>query len=141
MNPEISRRGVLCGIAVLALGLIPENAQAAKGVKVLSSGKVEITLAANPALKKIGGVLRIDDVNGTSLALLRVKAGSAASSFKALNLSCTHQGVLVEQQGNTWFCPAHSSQFAINGSVKIGPAKSALATLPIKATSTKVTIG
>ncbi len=27
MNPEISRRGVLCGIAVLALGFIPENAQ------------------------------------------------------------------------------------------------------------------
>ena len=37
---NVSRRAVLCGLAVLTLGLIPENAIAASGVKVLANGKV-----------------------------------------------------------------------------------------------------
>ena len=54
---NVSRRAVLCGLTVLTLGLIPENAIAASGVKVLANGKVEVLLAKNPALKKVGGVV------------------------------------------------------------------------------------
>jgi len=49
---NVSRRAVLCGLAVLTLGLIPENAIAASGVKMLANGKVEVSLSKNPALKK-----------------------------------------------------------------------------------------
>jgi len=45
---DLSRRAVLCGLAVLTLGLIPDTAIAATGVKVLANGKVEVTLSKNP---------------------------------------------------------------------------------------------
>ena len=53
----VSRRNVLCGLAVMALGLVPDKAIAATGVKVLADGKVEISISNNPALRKVGGVV------------------------------------------------------------------------------------
>ncbi|MFM8897853.1 MAG: hypothetical protein ACKOFL_03315, partial [Actinomycetota bacterium] len=63
MNNEkdVSRRAVLCGLAVLTLGLVPDTAIAATGVKVLANGKVEVTLKSNAALKKVGGVVQFTD--------------------------------------------------------------------------------
>ena len=48
----VSRRGVLCGMALLAVGLLPEAAQAAvtaAGVKVVGK-KIVLDLKANKAL-------------------------------------------------------------------------------------------
>ena len=69
----ITRRGALCALSLVGVGIFssPEAATAATGVKVLSSGKVQVTLKSNPALKKVGGVVRIDDVQGRSIALVR----------------------------------------------------------------------
>jgi hypothetical protein len=49
---DVSRRAVLCGLAVLTLGLVPDTAIAATGVKVLANGKVEITLSRIRRLRK-----------------------------------------------------------------------------------------
>ena len=61
---DVSRRAVLCGLAVLTLGLVPDTAIAATGVKVLANGKVEVTLSRNPALKNVGGVVEFTDGAG-----------------------------------------------------------------------------
>lgn len=136
---EISRRSVLCGLALLALGTTVDTAIAASGVKVLANGKVEVSLAQNPALKKVGGVVRFKDKKGNSLALVR--SSNSASGYKALNLSCTHEGSIVTKSGSRWVCPNHGAEFALNGDVKMGPARRNLEALPIKVSASKVVIG
>ncbi len=63
---SLSRRSLLCGLAVLTLGLVPDKALAATGVKVLPDGKVEIRIASNRSLKKVGGVVQFRDGTGRS---------------------------------------------------------------------------
>ena len=135
----LSRRSLLCGLAVLTLGLLPDTAIAAGNVKVLSNGKVEVLISRNTALRKVGGVVQFQDGNGRSLALVRTS--NAVNGFKALNLSCTHEGVTVGLSGGKWVCPEHRAEFALDGKVQAKPAKSDLGTVAIKATRTKVTVG
>jgi Rieske Fe-S protein len=136
---DVSRRAVLCGLAVLTLGLVPDTAIAATGVKVLSNGKVEVTLSRNPALKKIGGTVQFTDGSGQEVALVRT--GKSTSAYRALNLSCTHEGVVVRKSGSKWVCPEHRAEFAINGDVKAGPARRNLVEIPVKVSTTKVVVG
>jgi len=136
---DLSRRAVLCGLAVLTLGLIPENAIAATGVKVLANGKVEVTLSKNPALKKVGGTVQFEDGSGQAIALVRT--GKSASAYRALNLACTHEGTNVTKSGSKWVCPEHRAEFSINGNVKVGPARANLVQLPVKVSTTKVVVG
>ena len=67
-EPGISRRTAICALSLIGVGVFTsaESAVAAGGVKVLANGKVEVTLKSNPALKKVGGVIRIDDLNAGS---------------------------------------------------------------------------
>lgn len=136
---DLSRRAVLCGLAVLTLGLIPDTAIAATGVKVLANGKVEVTLSKNPALKKVGGTVQFEDGSGQAIALVRT--GKPASAYRALNLACTHEGTNVTKSGSKWVCPEHRAEFSINGDVKVGPARANLVQLPIKVSTTKVVVG
>lgn len=135
----ITRRGALCALSLLSFGIFsaPNSATAATGVKVLSSGKVQVTLKSNPALKKVGGVIRIDDVQGRSIALIR----SSAKTYVAVNLLCTHQGGDLVQTGNQWQCQVHQATFTLAGKNLIGPAVNPLKRLPVKATASMVTIG
>ncbi|MFE9432932.1 Rieske (2Fe-2S) protein [Streptomyces sp. NPDC006640] len=57
----------------------------------------------------------------------------AAGTFKAFSSKCTHQGCAVKGIANGVItCPCHGSQFsATDGSVKKGPATSALAAATI----------
>ena len=97
-------------------------------------------LSALFALNKVGGVVRIDDVNGQSIALVRTTA--AKNGYTAINLSCTHQGVIVEQSGNEWACVnGHGATYTLAGKNLVGPATKALKQLPIKATASVITIG
>ena len=136
---EVSRRSVLCGLAVLALGILPDSALAAGNVSVIANGKVDLLLSKNPELKKVGGVVQFQDGNGRQLALVRT--GSASKSYKAIDLSCTHEGVTVAKSGNQWLCPGHGAQFAIDGKVKVGPARAPLREIPLKISATKITVG
>ena len=136
---SLSRRSLLCGLAVLTLGFVPDKAIAATGVKVLPDGKVEIRLASNRALRKVGGVVQFQDGSGRSLALVRTS--NAVNGFRAINLSCTHEGEKVILSGEKWVCPEHRAEFAVDGKVQVGPAKRDLRTVPLKATKTRVTVG
>lgn len=135
----LSRRSLLCGLAVLTLGIVPDTAIAATGVKVLANGKVEVLLSRNPSLKKVGGVVQFEDGAGNALALVRT--GKAASGYRAINLSCTHEGTRVGLSSGKWVCPNHRAEFALNGSVKVGPAQTNLASVPVRVTKTKVVVG
>ena len=137
---NVSRRSVLCGLAVLTLGLIPEKAIAASGVKVLANGKVEVTLSKNPALKKVGGVVQFTNNQGIDIALVRTGKGSSA--FRALNLACTHQGYPLIKDGNKWFCENHGANFSFAGAVIKGPAGiPPLTNVAVKVTKTTVIVG
>ena len=136
---HITRRGALCALSLIGVGILtrPESAVAATGVKVLANGKVQVTLKANPALKKVGGVVRIDDVKGKSIALVR----TSAKAYTAVNLLCTHLGGALFQTGNQWQCDEHGATFTLAGKNLVGPATTALKQLPVKATASVVTIG
>ncbi|MFM8841529.1 MAG: ubiquinol-cytochrome c reductase iron-sulfur subunit [Actinomycetota bacterium] len=138
LTGEMTRRGAICALATLTLGAMAAPAVAASGVKVLSNGRVEVTLAKNPALKSVGGVVRIDGVSGRSIALVRTANGR--NGFTALDLRCTHEGTLVEQEGDIWGCRNHGAAFSLSGEVKIGPARSPLRKLRVTATAKKVVI-
>ena len=135
----VSRRTAICALSLIGVGIFTstESAAAASGVKILSNGKVQVTLKLNPALKKVGGVVRIDDVQGRSIALVR----SSTKTYVAVNLLCTHQGGELVQTGNQWQCQVHQATFTLAGKNLIGPATKALKQLPIKATASVVTIG
>jgi cytochrome b6-f complex iron-sulfur subunit len=132
----LSRRAALCGIAAIVIGVNPEKAVAADGITMNAAGQVDVSLSANPGLKKVGGVVTFDLSNGSTIALVRTSASQ--SGFTALNLSCTHQGVTVMKSGAK--CPAHRSAFALNGKVTKGPATSPLQSLKFKATAKNVLI-
>jgi Rieske Fe-S protein len=138
-STAITRRGALCALSLVTVGIFssPETATAATGVKILPSGKVRVTLKSTPALKKVGGVVRIDDVDGRSIALVR----TSAKAYAAVNLLCTHQGGELVQTGNQWQCQTHQATFTLAGKNLVGPASKALKQLPVKATASMVTIG
>jgi Rieske Fe-S protein len=135
----ITRRGALCALSLVSIGIFssPEAATAATGVKILPSGKVRVTLKSNPVLRKVGGVVRIDNVDGRSIALVR----TSAKAYAAVNLLCTHLGGELVQIGNQWQCQVHQATFTLTGKNLVGPALTALKRLPVKATASIVTIG
>ena len=135
----ITRRGALCALSLVGVGIFssPDAATAATGVKVLPSGKVQVTLKSNPALRKVGGVVRIDNVDGRSIALVR----TSAKAYTAINLLCTHLGGELVRTGNQWQCQDHQATFTLAGKNLVGPATKALKQLPVKATASMVTIG
>jgi len=138
-EPGITRRTAICTLSLIGVGIFTsaESAVAASGVKIFSNGKVQVTLKSNPALKKVGGVVRIDDVQGRSIALVR----TSVKSYTAVNLLCTHQGGELVQTGNQWQCQVHQATFTLAGKNLVGPATTALKQLPVKATASVVTIG
>lgn len=141
LKSDVTRRGALCALAALSIGAIafPSTpAVAATGVKVLRNGRIQVALAKNPALKSVGGVVRIDGVSGRSIALVRTAKGR--NGFTALDLRCTHQGSIVEQDGDMWSCPNHGAAFSLNGDLKIGPATTPLRKLRVAANAKRVVI-
>lgn len=141
MNNEnvLSRRSLLCGLAVLTLGLLPDTAIAAGNVRVLANGKVELLLSRNTSLRRVGGVVQFKDGAGNALALVRTS--KAINGFRAINLSCTHEGTEVGLSGGKWVCPNHRAEFSLDGKVQVGPARRDLVSVPVKATKTRVTVG
>jgi Rieske Fe-S protein len=143
-SAPIGRRAALCGAVAIALGIstdvmdLASASSPAVGIKQLGK-KLQLDIAKNPSLKKVGGAVTIDLGDGSSVAIIRTAA--SVNGFTAMNLACTHQGVTVVQQGNTWSCPAHGSQFNNTGKVLRGPASQALYKYPVTATAKSVTIG
>ena len=136
----LSRRSFICGSAALAaVATVP--AVAATGIKTLSNGKTEIDLATNTSLSSGGAVVELDIKKYGKVAVVRTS--KSIKGFSVFNLSCPHAGVIVKQNNGGWACPpprGHSSEFALNGSLKVGPAASGLKPIKFTATAKKLTI-
>jgi Rieske Fe-S protein len=116
-------------------------AVAATGIKTLSNGKTEIDLATNTSLSSVGAVVELDIKKYGKVAVVRTS--KSVKGFSVFNLSCPHAGVIVKQNNGGWACPpprGHSSEFALNGSLKVGPAASGLKLIKFTATAKKLTI-
>ncbi len=110
-----------CGVLAAGLGtaLLADGAQAAAGISVAPNGLASVTVAKIPGLAKVGGSVNLGTVKGVPTAVVR----TGASTYVALDLRCTHQGVTVQGSNGAWACPAHGSRFAANGAVTGGPAE------------------
>jgi Rieske Fe-S protein len=128
-----------CALAGIGLGaaLLADDAMAAGGIVRLPDGRVVVTVAKVPGLAKVGGVVNLGTVKGAPVAVVR----TGASTYKAINLSCTHQGTTVNQTGSSWTCPSHGSQFALDGALRRGPAETSLGTVPAILKKGKLTVG
>ena len=141
-GPQTTRRDLLkgaCALAVLAIApvALTEDAQAAGGIHHRKDGRVAVHVAKVPALGRVGGAVVIGNVNGVPTAVVR----TGTSSYEALDLRCTHQGVTVRENGGSWSCPAHGSRFGIDGNVTQGPAQRNLATVRSSFNGKKVLVG
>ena len=54
------------------------------------------------------------------------------NGFQAYSLVCTHLGCTVEEDGESFSCPCHGSQFDQNGIVLKGPATKPLSELEVE---------
>jgi cytochrome b6-f complex iron-sulfur subunit len=80
----------------------------------LPAGPVTITVADFPGLATVGVLVKIPQ---TEVAVKRVDA----STFKAISMVCTHQGCVINTNGQTFECPCHFSRFDNDGAVVNGP--------------------
>ncbi len=76
---------------------------------------LDLTSSANSALLTKGGFVYNSGV---------VVAYTSKGTYVALSQTCTHQGATVQYDLNsdTFFCPAHGSDFSDTGSLNNGPA-------------------
>lgn len=72
-----------------------------------------------------------------------VVAQPTDGAFVAFDAACTHQGATVAaQDGLELECPAHGSRFnGGTGAVEKGPAKSALASVPVRRDGEELVVG
>jgi cytochrome b6-f complex iron-sulfur subunit len=79
---------------------------------------LDLTNPVYAALKPVGGYF----YNGGIIV------AHTTSGYVAVSQTCTHAGaqVIFDASNNVFYCPAHGSIFATNGSVQRGPAGSAL---------------
>jgi Rieske Fe-S protein len=82
---------------------------------------LELKIEDHPELANLGGVLVLTRPAFETISIIR----TAENTFKILNLNCTHNGCPVEtfDQGKTWVCPCHGSEFTKLGCVIQGPAR------------------
>ncbi|MFS8095516.1 Rieske (2Fe-2S) protein [Lentzea alba] len=154
MNSEslVSRRAALCGIVVaLAVpsGLVtacssgsssaPTQGSAPTGStgSTGSAGTPGTALVALADVPEGGGAL-VDGPGGKKIVVARI----SATEVKAYDATCTHQGSTVaEPSGGTITCPSHGSEFGVaDGSVKKGPATSALRAVGVRVEGDQVVL-
>lgn len=137
---DISRRGFMCGVAVLALSAFPDLAGAA-GVSSKADGSTEILLSANKRLATVGGVVELNVKKYGRIAVVRSSKG--VTGFSVFRLFCPHEGVIVKQSSEGWSCSpprGHGAKFALNGKVLVGPAKKDLQPIKFTASSKSIII-
>jgi Rieske Fe-S protein len=83
--------------------------------------KVTVLLKNHPELETVGGLLLIELPSFGTVSIIR----TGASTFKVLNLNCTHLGcpLNTDDQGQNWYCNCHGSLFSKLGCVVNGPAQ------------------
>lgn len=102
--------------------LKPGRLLASNGDQALGIYTVDLTKYS--ALKNVNGSVAIT-IQGAKPATSIVLTRTSATTFEAVNRTCTHQGFLVgtcNASSQRITCPAHGSQFTAAGIVQKGPA-------------------
>lgn len=102
--------------------------------------------ASPPAGSPPGTLARLDDlevgvpvaVTAGDVPLLLVRTGDA--TVVAFSAVCPHQGCTVLPEGEAFACPCHGSQFAADGAVTAGPARTGLVPVPVDVTDGAVSL-
>lgn len=135
---ELSRRSLIAGAcAIIALGSVNLPVAANASVKKIANGRVSVRVRAIPELSQVGGAVSIGKVKGKPVGLAR----TGPSTYVAFSLVCPHQGVTVVREGNGWVCPAHRSEFEVDGDLVLGPATSRLPRVPSRVSGSRVIVG
>jgi Rieske Fe-S protein len=86
------------------------------------TGSVVQVPAEGSALADVGGAALVESAAGVFLI-----ARTSASTFTAVEATCTHEGCTITgADGNVYVCPCHGSRYNRNGQVLAGPAKASL---------------
>lgn len=102
-------------------------------------GAVTFKLSELPELQKPGGAVKVRPPGASETVLLW---RDATSSLRASAIKCTHLGSEVEVSSDalSLYCPSHGSQYAANGAVRKGPAKTALRAYAVQQTGDDVSV-
>jgi Rieske Fe-S protein len=122
------------GIAALALAACGGSSPTAPGTLSATT----ISLASNPALGTVGGVVTIQ-IDGSPVAIVR----ESSDTFAAFSLICPHQGSTVQPQTSRFYCPGHGASFNLAGQWTGGQRTSNLRSYPAiyDAAAGTVTVG
>ena len=105
----------VAGICAACLGACSKsNSPAGNG-----GNPVNFNVDLNSSLISTG-----DSIVQSGVIVVRLAPGNTASSFTAVQVSCTHEGTAINYntgQG-VFICPNHGSRFNTNGVVLLGPA-------------------
>jgi cytochrome b6-f complex iron-sulfur subunit len=86
-----------------------------------TTGRVDVTVAGS-ALASEGGAAVIESIAGMFLL-----SRTSATSFTAIDATCTHEGCTVTNtDGDQYVCPCHGSRYTRSGQVVHGPAMASL---------------
>ncbi len=86
-----------------------------------ANSRVQVTTTGS-ALANVDGAALVESVAGVFLV-----ARTGATSFSAIEATCTHEGTTINGiNGDIYVCPGHGSRFNRSGQVVNGPAKSSL---------------
>jgi nitrite reductase/ring-hydroxylating ferredoxin subunit len=153
------RRNVLAGTAALgATAALAACGNSSSGTSSGSTATGAASASATTAAPSSAATTGSASSGGTALAAtsdIPVGGGKiftdqkvvitqpAAGTFKGFSAVCTHQGCTVGSvSGGEIICPCHNSHFsASDGSVKSGPASSALPSVTLKVSGTSITLG
>ncbi|MEU7318230.1 Rieske (2Fe-2S) protein [Streptomyces sp. NPDC007083] len=131
-----TRRTVLCGAALAALGLTTAGCAGDSGKGSSGSGPDEPVELGEAEAVPVGGAKLYAE---QKVLVAQPEKGD----FKGFSAVCTHQGsVLSEIDGEVAVCPLHGSRFHVDsGKVAQGPATEALPTVPVKVEQGKLVAG
>jgi Rieske Fe-S protein len=98
---------------------------------------VNFTVDLNNEIKNVG-----ESVIRNGVIVVRLATGSAASSFAAVQVACTHEGTAIafNNTQTRFICPNHGSQFTTEGAVLNGPASRNLKKYNIAVASNTMTV-
>jgi cytochrome b6-f complex iron-sulfur subunit len=86
-----------------------------------ANSRVQVTTAGS-ALANVDGTALVESIAGVFLV-----ARTSASTFSAIDATCTHEGCTVNGvNGTTYVCPCHGSRYNRSGQVVNGPARASL---------------
>lgn len=76
----------------------------------------------------VGGAISVSAPGGAKVLLTQPTAGEV----KAFSAVCPHEGCSAAPEGDHLACPCHGSEFALDGSLRRGPARTGLTAYAVR---------